>query len=379
MGYLDYFRLFSKILPLTYEEGISYEKQLQKIIAKVKELIEAAHEDYGEIATGAQEDLDSYSENTQTAISNASKAGSKQISAIREGLQKEIEARKSADSEIQEKIENAKNAPVEEKPLNRLYIICGDSLMLGENGWGKFMEKAGVNLATNLDAISEADLSTPLSQLERIKENIDADLVTNIVLIGNINSLEDASDFPSKAREKFPNANILIANIQDSAVGEPLKAEIKAEAEKAGAYCPGGLEGILCDSEISASEKARILGSIALGFISPYLYSTKATYTAYSHEYTTLECFASRRKLFGIGVGEITSPDTTNLKDFAKKIPLEVSVGGATSQSPGFIKCDLSEENPTAKRNYVTISSGVWTETTENSTTAGLYGEVIFE
>lgn len=379
MYYLKYFRLFCKILPLTYEEGLSYEKQLEKMIYKVKELVNATQKDWGDIATSAQKDLDAYVTSMTEAIRNESSAAGTQIRNIRSSLTEETSNRGAADTNIQTAIDNAKNAPMLEKPLNRLYVICGDSLMTADNGWGAFLENTGIEIATDLSAITSDDLTAPVNQLSRIKSTVDSNLVTNVALIGDINGLSGVSEFPSKARELFPNADILVANVQDGKVGDNISAELKSATEKAGGQAITGLEGLLATDSLNDAEKARVLGTIALGFVSPYTEECGAKYTAFGHTNDAVTYYNTARKAIGIGKLTAESPDVTELKAFAKNLTVKAGVAGSNYQTSGVVEFDPSEETPKAKRYYCTVSDGLYTQTTGDGGCDGLYGEVEYE
>lgn len=376
MSYLPYFKLFAKILPLTYEEGISEEKQIKKIIRKIKELVELTQQDWGDIASSAQDGLDSYISALNTSRTTLSSEISTETSSLRTSINEETEARAQADNEIQEKINNAQNAPVELKPLKRKAAICGDGLMLGETGWGAFLENANVSVVTDISAIT-SDM-TPAQQLEQIKAGTDTDLVTECCLIGDLKTMTGVDEWPALARAKFPNAKIFMADIEKGSLNTPANASTKAACENAGGLLISSLEGYLAESSISDEEAAARTGSLALGIKDFKPAECAATFTSYGDTLTGVAVYNTSRERIAIAEENPGDLVKTALEPYAEGLILSFPQQASSSNTPGYIEYNLTSDT---SGHYIrqTYSNSQYTENTTDKYIFGLRGGEKYE
>lgn len=282
---LKAWRVFRVILPLTYEQGLSYEEQLQRILAKVKELIENGFTDYDPIIAELTKELEDYVNEANANIRNETADRKEAVDSLNTAITDETKAREDGDANIRQTLADAVKVP-QTGPLVRKYALIGDGLMNGEqgdaeaghtgNGWGDMMAKCGLSVVYNsgnpkgftydeqIDSIGDPDFKT----------------FTDVVLLGDLNSTtgDQVSAFIQKARNKFPNATIRIGSLRAGVLTQLTEEQrdaillngaqiVHLEALLAQNECVGSVRPQYLNASVQAKYAVKIAKAALDGFV----------------------------------------------------------------------------------------------------------------
>lgn len=324
---LKAWRVFRVILPLTYEQGLSYEEQLQRILAKVEELIENGFTDYDPIIAELTKELSDYVKKATADIRAETAARKAAVDSLNARITQETTDREAGDANVRQILADAVKVP-QTGPLVRKYVLCGDGLMNGEqgdadsghtdNGWGNAMQKSGLSVIAPLSL----DLTSPdyEGQLD-VASDPDPKTVTDVVLLGNLNGLagEQVTSFITKARGKFPNATIRIGSLRAGVLTQ--LTDEQCDAAQAGGAEIVHLEALLAQNECKGTNRPDYLNSgvqakyatkIAKAALDGFVVDTgtgKREDTAFGRKYTWLKYGKTNDEVVGLVVGRPSNID----------------------------------------------------------------------
>lgn len=248
-----------KVLPLVYDDALTYEEVVDAIVDKINEMIDAGFNDYTSLINEINAELDQLTtdisteettrKNDDNAIVGESALSSDSLDDVTAGslLGQEIAARKYADgipdaggaeqNSLQYQI-NILGSTSQSAYVGHNYILIGDGLMQGVNGdspsskvsgWGQlFRDNLGSNFECYFDSsddLTGASFTTGTTYLDQLKAEQaaiasaggDANGITDIVILGGINegSAEDSintamSGLMEYAKENFPKAFVYL-------------------------------------------------------------------------------------------------------------------------------------------------------------------------
>lgn len=324
-------RIIRVILPLTYEQGLSYDEQLRRILAKVKELIEDGFTDYEPIIQELTTELSDYVKKATADIRKETADRKADVDGLNARITQETTDREAGDAHVRQVLADSVKVP-KTGPLVRKYVLCGDGLLNGEQGdaesghTGKGWGNAMINTGLSVIAPLQLDLTTPNyeSQLDMALDP-DPKTITDVVLLGNLNGFtgEQVTSFITKAQGKFPNATIRIGSLR-AGVLTGLTGE-QADAVRAGGAEIVHLEALLAQNEckgtirpdyLNDAVQAKYATKIAKAALDGFVLDTgtgKREDTAMGSKYTWCKYAKTNDEVLGLVVaGPSNIDDHTN-------------------------------------------------------------------